>query len=98
LLETTLNKFPTGTEDFVSHQVLKDYIQDTAAKMKVDEITQYNTEVKDVTKNGEKWTVKTTSLQLAENGETLRANKVSVSRTMTSQYVFKRLSLTTTGI
>lgn len=32
LLETTLNPFPPGTLDNVSHSVLKEYIQDTALK------------------------------------------------------------------
>lgn len=68
LLETTLNKFPPGTEDFVSHSVLKDYIQDTAARTEVDAVTQYNTEVQNVSKKGEKWTVKTATLQTRENG------------------------------
>ena len=89
LLETTLNRFPTGTDDFVSHQVLRDYIQDTAAKTKVDKITQYNTEVKNVAKNGGKWTVETTTLQLAEDGRILRISRVSVSRIEASQCVLK---------
>ncbi|KAF1847961.1 dimethylaniline monooxygenase [Cucurbitaria berberidis CBS 394.84] len=72
LLETTLNKFPTGTEDFVTHDVLKDYIQDTAAKTGVNDITQYDTEVKHVSKEGAKWIVETATLHSDDAGRTSR--------------------------
>ncbi|KAF9691130.1 hypothetical protein EKO04_010597 [Ascochyta lentis] len=68
LLETTLNKFPPGTEDFVSHSVLKDYIQDTAITTHVDAITKYNTEVQNVSKEGEKWNVRTSTLHTGDDG------------------------------
>jgi ACS family pantothenate transporter-like MFS transporter len=86
LLETTLNRFPAGTEDFVSHQVLRDYIQDTAAKTRVDEITQYDTEVRKVMKIGEKWTVETTTLHTDDKGEVSKATKAQVSSSRTPQY------------
>jgi hypothetical protein len=86
LLETTLNRFPAGTEDFVSHQVLGDYIRDTAAKTRVDEITQYDTEVRKVTKTGGKWTVEITTLHTDDNGEISKTQKAPVSLTKTSQY------------
>jgi cation diffusion facilitator CzcD-associated flavoprotein CzcO len=86
LLETTLNRFPAGTEDFVSHQVLRDYIQDTAAKTRVDEITQYDTEVRKVMKIGEKWTVETTTLHTDDNGEVSKMYRSPVSLSRTSQY------------
>jgi hypothetical protein len=81
-----LNRFPAGTEDFVSHQVLGDYIQDTAAKTRVDEITQYDTEVRKVTKTGEKWIVETTTLHTDDNGEVSKTNKATVSLSKTPQY------------
>ena len=68
MLETTLNTFPLGTEDFVSHSVLKDYIQDTAAKTAVDAVTQYNTNVQNVTKVGSKWTVQTSTFKSHDIG------------------------------
>ncbi|KAJ4309458.1 hypothetical protein N0V94_008926 [Neodidymelliopsis sp. IMI 364377] len=68
LLETTLNKFPPGTEDFVPHNVLKDYIQDTAVKTNVDAITRYDTEVQNIQKQDEQWVVKTSRLQRKEDG------------------------------
>lgn len=72
MLETTLNEFPRGTEDFVSHSVLKDYIQDTATKHKVDAVTVYDTEVQNVAKVGDKWVVQTATLFVDEAGDQLR--------------------------
>lgn len=77
LLETTLNKFPSGTENFVSHSVLKNYIQDTAAKTAVDAVTQYNTDVQNVTKVGKKWVVQTSSLR--SHGDSTGAFDTSTS-------------------
>ncbi|KAF1935497.1 FAD/NAD(P)-binding domain-containing protein [Clathrospora elynae] len=77
LLETTLNPFPTGTEDFVSHAVLKDYIQETAVKTGIHSIIQYDTEVKNISKRAGKWIVETTTLGSDGTGKPLR--KVSIS-------------------
>jgi hypothetical protein len=68
LLETTLNQFPPGTEDFVTHKVLCDYIQATAVSTGVDEVTHYDTDVRSVTKTGKSWKVETATLQNDENG------------------------------
>ncbi|KAH7563354.1 hypothetical protein BM1_00401 [Bipolaris maydis] len=68
LLETTLNKFPAGTEDIVSHSVLADYIQNTAIMTGVHEATQYDTNVKNVWKDGSSWLVETTTLQTDSAG------------------------------
>lgn len=73
-----MNKFPPGTEDFVSHSVLKDYIQNTAARTEVDAVTQYNTEVQHVSKTGEKWAVQTATLQTRDGGTQLRNTSTSV--------------------
>lgn len=81
LLETTLNQFPAGTEDFVTHNVLKDYIQDTAAVTGVHEITQYDTECKDVSKKGAKWIVETATLHSDEAGRILQKTSHSVGDT-----------------
>jgi cation diffusion facilitator CzcD-associated flavoprotein CzcO len=78
LLETTLNKFPPGTEAFVSHSVLKDYIQDTAAKTAVDALTQYNTDVQNVTKVGSEWAVQTSTLKSHDNGTVAFETSTSV--------------------
>ena len=63
MLETTLKSFPPGTDDYVTHQVLCDYIQATAASTGVHGLTQYDTDVRRVTKNGKSWTVETATLQ-----------------------------------
>jgi hypothetical protein len=68
LLETTLNQFPPGTEDYVTHEVLCDYIQATAASTGVHEMTLYDTDVRNVTKSGKSWTVETATLQTDKNG------------------------------
>ncbi|KAF1918838.1 dimethylaniline monooxygenase [Ampelomyces quisqualis] len=68
MLETTLSRFPTGTEDYVSHAVLKDYIQNTAVETGVHEATRYNTVVKKVTKIGKSWNVDTITFHAEESG------------------------------
>lgn len=82
MLETTLNKFPTGTEDFVTHDVLKDYIQDTAFKTQVHDSTHYDTEVKNVSKRNGKWLLETTTLHSDSSGKISRKTSSSVSKTM----------------
>ena len=72
LLETTLNPFPPETPDFVSHNVLKDYIQDTATKTGVDKLTRFNTEVKSLSKSGSKWTVEAVTLSTKASGNVSR--------------------------
>ncbi|CAE7212362.1 dimethylaniline monooxygenase [Pyrenophora teres f. teres] len=71
LLETTLNRFPAGTEDYVTHKVLADYIQSTAISTGVHEITQYDTNVKSILKRGESWSVETATLQSDITGDVL---------------------------
>ncbi|OAL00080.1 FAD/NAD(P)-binding domain-containing protein, partial [Phaeosphaeriaceae sp. SRC1lsM3a] len=69
LLETTLNSFPAGTEDFVTHNFLSDYIQDTSVKSGVHDATRYNTNVKKVVKSDKSWTVDTETLFVNESGK-----------------------------
>jgi ACS family pantothenate transporter-like MFS transporter len=80
LLETTLNRFPAGTEDYVSHAVLKDYIQDTAIKAGIHELTHYDTEVRNVSKNGQSWTVDTMTLHSDKSGKMTRRSTSAVSK------------------
>ncbi|KAI1509794.1 Flavin-binding monooxygenase [Pyrenophora tritici-repentis] len=68
LLETTLNRFPAGTEDYVTHKVLADYIQSTAVSTGVHDITQYDTNVRHVSKSGRSWSVETATLQTDTTG------------------------------
>ncbi|KAF2084656.1 FAD/NAD(P)-binding domain-containing protein [Saccharata proteae CBS 121410] len=57
LLQTTLNPFPPGTPDFVSHTVLREYVETTVRRTGVDEVTRYQTSVESVEKVGDTWTV-----------------------------------------
>ncbi|KAL1597078.1 hypothetical protein SLS60_008660 [Paraconiothyrium brasiliense] len=77
LLTTTLNPFPAGTEDYVSHSVLKDYIQDTAVVTGVERITHYDTEVKHLSKFNGKWRVETVALERQPTGIVERRSTTS---------------------
>ncbi|KAJ9652079.1 hypothetical protein H2198_008665 [Neophaeococcomyces mojaviensis] len=61
-MKTSLAAWPPGLEEFVSQQYLEEYVQLLAETHDVNAITQYNTRVEDVSKIGEKWRVRTTTL------------------------------------
>ena len=82
LLETTLNRFPAGTGDYVTHDVLGDYIRDTAISTGVHKLTQYNTNVISVSKSGGSWIVETATLQIDTTGEVIRKTRSHVSIVM----------------
>ncbi|KAL2822478.1 major facilitator superfamily domain-containing protein [Aspergillus granulosus] len=63
LMRVTLNAWPEGTPDFVSHNVIKEYIQDTAKKTRVEDITIYGSRVKNVSKKGQAWQVTWSTLE-----------------------------------
>lgn len=79
LLETTLNQFPPGTEDYVTHDVLCGYIQATTLSTGVHKLTQYDTDVRSVTKNGISWIVETATLQTDAQGVLRRHESSQVS-------------------
>jgi hypothetical protein len=60
-MKLKLGPWKPGTEDFISHRFLKEYIQDTARKSGVDALTMYNTRVNIITKKGGVWHVGTTT-------------------------------------
>ncbi|KAJ5227577.1 uncharacterized protein N7469_007583 [Penicillium citrinum] len=62
LLRTKLNAWPQGTLPYVNHHVLKEYIQDTAKKVGVEEVTTYGALVTNVYKEEQKWNVRWRSL------------------------------------
>jgi hypothetical protein len=62
LMRTSLEPWPEGTEDFVNHQLLEDYIVSLSRLNGVDLVTHYKTRVEDVKKVGESWIVRTSSL------------------------------------
>ncbi|KAI1609154.1 dimethylaniline monooxygenase (N-oxide forming) [Exophiala viscosa] len=71
LMRTSLQSWPTGTEDFVTQKVLEEYIQALAEDHGVSSITQYHTRVEEVRKSGFEWLVRTTSLEKTALGSHL---------------------------
>ncbi|KAL2847213.1 major facilitator superfamily domain-containing protein [Aspergillus pseudoustus] len=68
LMRVTLNAWPEGTPDFVSHSVMKEYIQDTARKTRAEDVTIYGARVKNVEKQGEGWLVTWSTLDQGDSG------------------------------
>jgi hypothetical protein len=62
-MRTKLNAWPPGTPDYVSHRVLKEYIQDTAKKTGVDELTIYGANVTNLKKAGDEWVLTYSTLR-----------------------------------
>lgn len=61
-MKLKINPWPAGTDDFVNHRVLNEYIQDTSRRTGVHSSTHYNTRVEKVFKSGKSWTVHTSTL------------------------------------
>ena len=61
-MELTTNKWKEGTEQFVSHNVLAEYIQDTARVTDVEPLIHFNTRVDAVEKVGSQWSVSVSTL------------------------------------
>lgn len=62
MMRTSLAPWPNGTEDFVNHQLIEDYIIALSRLDGLDTVIQYNTRVEEVRKTGNSWVVRTTSL------------------------------------
>lgn len=54
-MKTTLNSWPVGTPDFTTHDILKDYIQETSRRTGVEEITKYGARVSNIRKENGRW-------------------------------------------
>jgi cation diffusion facilitator CzcD-associated flavoprotein CzcO len=72
LMKITLNSWPPGTEQNVKHNVLAEYIQDTAAKTGVNEVAHFNTKVEHVVKEGDHWKVQTSTFDAGKLEKTSR--------------------------
>ncbi|PMD40932.1 dimethylaniline monooxygenase [Hyaloscypha variabilis F] len=72
LMKITLNSWPPGTEQNVRHNILAEYIQDTAAKTGVNEVAHFNTKVEHVVKEGGHWKVQTSTLDAGKLEKTNR--------------------------
>ena len=57
MLRTKLNAWPQGTLPYVKHHVLKEYIQDTARKAGVEDVTTYGALVTNIYKEEQEWNV-----------------------------------------
>ena len=85
-MKLKLNSWPPGTEDYVNHRVLNEYIQDTSHKTGVHSKTIYNTRVEKVFKSGSVWNVRTSTL--TRNKEAFhRAERDWVGLQLPSQYL-----------
>ena len=71
LMKTTLGDWPPETPDFVSHNVIEEYIQHISEMNGVVAITKYNTRVENVQKQNEVWKLRTTSLNKTSSGPRL---------------------------
>jgi hypothetical protein len=67
-MRVTLNSWPEGTPDYVSHNVMKEYIQDTSRKTRVEDVTIYGARVKNISKQGEGWNVTWSTLNDEDSG------------------------------
>ena len=65
-MKLKINSWPAGTEDYVNHQVLNEYIQDTSHKTGVHSKTLYNTRVEKISKIERLWKVQTSTLMREE--------------------------------
>ncbi|KAL2814676.1 major facilitator superfamily domain-containing protein [Aspergillus cavernicola] len=68
LMRVKLNAWPEGTPDYVSHSVMKEYVQDTSNKAGVDENTIYGARVKNISKHEQSWEVTWSRLEKQNDG------------------------------
>lgn len=66
-MKLKINSWPAGTDDYVNHRVLNEYIQDTSRRTGVHSSTHYNTRVEKVFKSGKVWKVHTSTLNKFHN-------------------------------
>jgi cation diffusion facilitator CzcD-associated flavoprotein CzcO len=66
LMQTKLHTWPEGMNDFVSHEVLKQYIQEIAIRAGVERVTSYGSRVTEVKKSGHQWLLNYTTLEAQE--------------------------------
>lgn len=77
VMRSSLLHWPEGTGEFVTHDVIRQYVEDIASQNSVRDNIQFDTRVESVAKsNGEdKWTVETSKLQESESGSGYRFEK-----------------------
>lgn len=63
LMQTKLHTWPEGTNDFVGHEILKQYIQDIATKTEIEKAIRYGARVTEINKKGPNWSLNYTRLE-----------------------------------
>ena len=67
-----------GTPDFVTHRVLKEYIQNVASKSAAESEYLFNTRVERIWKEGSLWNIRFTTLKYRASGEIEMVGRVQV--------------------
>lgn len=79
-MELSTQKWKPGTEEFVPHHVLAEYIQDTARANGILDVISFDTRVKHVEKRGDKWIV---DLDQVVGDRTISSTKVTKFKSLT---------------
>ncbi|PWY86668.1 pantothenate transporter, partial [Aspergillus heteromorphus CBS 117.55] len=79
LMRVKLNAWPEGTPEFVSHRVMKEYIQDTSAKAGSDAVTIYGARVTKLHKDEGNWRLTWSTLEKSEESGALEEQEQTAS-------------------
>jgi hypothetical protein len=77
-MEMKLNQWRPGTAPIVSHEVIAEYIQDTAFKSGVGSCIRYNTRVEHAFKQANKWLLETSTLNTNGPSNCKKVNNIWV--------------------
>lgn len=77
-MKTTLHDWPEDTPRYVRHPVVKQYVQETSAKVGADNVTIFGALVTRAWKEGSSWHVNWTLLQ-EERGDLVETHHSSVN-------------------
>lgn len=81
LMRTTLNDWPENTPRYVSHPVIREYVQGTAAKVGANDVTIFGALVTKVWKEELTWSLAWTLLQEdATTGDLCETHHTSVNK------------------
>lgn len=82
-MRVKLNAWPEGTPEFVSHTVMKEYIQDTSKKAGAESVTLYGARVTKLRKVDRKWDVTWSTLkETTQSGTLEEQEETAVSYTI----------------
>lgn len=84
-MKITLHDWPENTPRYVNHSVIKNYIQETSAKVGADNVTIFGALVTKAWKEGSRWHVNWTLLQEdVQSGDLVETQNTSVTRSRQS--------------